>query len=412
MTPSDAATDHAPGDTRRAILAVLAEGGPEGMGTEELAARCGVSGRAMRNTLHHLAEAGLVGRQGQRGPAHLTPAGTRAARALDPEPPTFHGSPADLETAAGHLPTPAHRAFLRLILDAVVGRHHLRASTTSGWPGFIAVGPTKSAKSLLALGALRVLGLDPARHLRSTPAETERSLWGRRQQAAGGAWSVRPAWVLGRPLLALDEWDKAAYPVQRASLKLLQGEALVPGEAGELVEVSPTVMVLGNGRAEDLPPEYRRRSVVLDTTGLVMPTDLHRRAQAFLDLLPVLDLDALAPPATHCAEEVIDAMVEALRAALSPAGWAMADERGLALMTLGRTAWSGALQLEAAMTVADDYVTVAETVGETARPVPVGASVLPSAEARRKADATAQARQRARRDADRAEKLALAWDAT
>lgn len=58
-----------------------------------------------------------------------------------------------LGPALAALPTAAHRAFLRLLLDAVVARRHRRHAYPSGWPSFVAVGPTKTGKNLLVAGA-------------------------------------------------------------------------------------------------------------------------------------------------------------------------------------------------------------------------------------------------------------------
>ena len=69
--------------------------------------------------------------------------------------------------------------------------------------------------------------------MRSVPAETERSLYGRRHQLPGES-ALRPSPLLGEPLLALDELDKAPREVQRACLKLLQGSVdRCPVERGE-----------------------------------------------------------------------------------------------------------------------------------------------------------------------------------
>jgi MoxR-like ATPase len=108
-----------------------------------------------------------------------------------------------------------------------------------------------------------MFGFDPARTILSAPAETERSFWGRRYQVQGGTWRLRPSPVLSYPLLVLDELDKASPATQRAALKLLQGETRVLGEEGELVEVAPVVLVLSNSALDLIPPEYRRRCVVL-----------------------------------------------------------------------------------------------------------------------------------------------------
>lgn len=317
-----------------------------------------------------------------------------------------------LAQAVGHLPTAAHRATFRLLVDAVVARHHLRQRHPSGWPSFVVGGPPKSAKTLLAVGACRAFGLDPAVAIRLAPRETEASLWGRRAQGPGGRWSLAASDVLAYPFLAVDELDKVAAPVVRSAYRLLQGDALVAGEGGQLVEVRPTALVIGNAAPAELVHEaYLRRSVVLDTSPLAGELgQVHLAARAFLAALPLLNLDALAPPAGDLPEVVADELAGALRAGLSKAGWRAVDERALALLALGRAATrfdtglgggtphtlSGDLRA-AAQAVAADYLDCAATVGEVAAP-PGADLALPDAPARREA-ARASAEQEARRRA-------------
>ncbi len=48
-----------------------------------------------------------------------------------------------------------------------------------------------------------------------------------------------PARVLGFPIVAWDELDKAPREVQRVVLRMLQGDVAVAGEGDELVTVRP-----------------------------------------------------------------------------------------------------------------------------------------------------------------------------
>jgi predicted Zn-ribbon and HTH transcriptional regulator len=314
----------------------------------------------------------------------------------------------ELRSAIAHLPTRAHRALFRLLVDAIVARHHLRHIEPSGWPSFVAVGPTKTGKSLLGLGACKLFGLDAARTIRSVPAETERSFWGRRYQTGGGAWEFRPSPVLAYPLLVLDELDKAPESTRRASLKLLQGETRVPAEDEVLVEVAPTALVLSNGAAAMLPPEYRRRSVVLDTTRLVDElAELGPCARRFLDSLPVLDLGSLRVPRGSLTDAVVDYLAQALRAGLSDTGWRMADERSLGLLVGARFAVFGLDPVTAVRAVVSDYLDVAETVDETPRaPGPI--EPAPYAKARRLAASEKAQRERDERGRERAQAMRLA----
>jgi hypothetical protein len=321
---------------------------------------------------------------------------------------TIEAVSGELSSAIAHLPTKAHRALFRLLVDAIVARHHLRHVELSGWPSFVAVGPTKTGKSLLGLGACKLFGLDAARTVRSVPAETERSFWGRRYQTGGGVWEFRPSPVLAYPLLVLDELDKAPEPTRRASLKLLQGETRVPAEDDGLVEVAPTVLVLSNGAAAMLPPEYRRRSVVLDTTRLVEDlAELGPSARRFLDSLPVLDLGSFRVPPRTSTDAVVDYLAKALRAGLSDTGWRMADERSLALLVGARFAVFGLDPVTGIRSVVSDYLDVAETVDETpSAPGPV--EPAPDAKARRLASSERAQRERDERGRERAQAMRLA----
>jgi hypothetical protein len=147
--------------------------------------------------------------------------------------------------------------------------------------------------------------------------------------------------------------------------------------------------------------EYRRRSVVLDTRTLEdqLPADRAGPAQAFLDALPQWDLETLHPPDWPLSPMVTQ-VVEAILPGLNEDGRRLYDERSLALLALGRAAWTG-FDLELAVNgVVGDYLDTADTVDETLRPVAPDLA-LPDASARRLADEhraldEAQRRRRAR----------------
>jgi hypothetical protein len=168
----------------------------------------------------------------------------------------------------------------------------------------------------------------------------------------------------------MDELDKAPKATQRACLKSLEGLTGVPGEeAGEKVEVAPVCVVSTNGWPSIVPEEYRRRSVVLDTRTLEdeLPADRAGPAQAFLDALPRWDLETLRPPDWPL-PPIVTRVVEAILPGLNEDGQRLHDERSLALLALGRAAWTG-FELDRAMDcVVGDYLDTAATVGETTRP--------------------------------------------
>jgi hypothetical protein len=296
-------------------------------------------------------------------------------------------SPLCLESALAFLYTPAHGATFRLLVDAVIARRHLRRVYESSWASFVLSGQTKSGKSLLTIGACRLFGLDDALLIRSVPSETERSMWGRRILLPGGQWSLQRSPVLDFPILGMDELDKAPKATHRACLKSLQGLTSVPGEeAGEKVEVAAVCVVSTNGWPSIVPEEYRRRSVVLDTRTLEdeLPADRAGPAQAFLDALPRWDLDALQPPDWPL-PPIVTKVVEAILPGLNEDGQRLYDERSLALLALGRAAWTG-FELDGAVDgVVGDYLDTADTVFETFRPTSPQLT-LPDATAQRLAD--------------------------
>lgn len=353
------------GGPEEAVLVALAVVGEAGLSPAELRLRTALAERTQRRAVDRLVEAGLVGRQGERGRLYLTPAGTAEAGASTPQAPA--GTPAAaLDAALGLLPSEGLRAFVRLLLSVTVARHHLAHEQPSGWLSGVACGPTGTGKTLAGAIICRALGLDPSVHIRLTGSETERSLWGRREQVPGGGWAFRPAPPLGYPLLVLDELDKAPAELRTATLKLLQGETRVAVEDG-VAEVVPAVLVTTNAPPASLRAEYQRRAVVLDTTPLrPMLSDVDMAAAHILTpgVLPVLDMERLRPPSTALPEGDMRAMRSLLKATLTDDGWALCDLRGLELAALGRAAVWGTDLSEAAIATVTDYLSTAWTVGE------------------------------------------------
>ena len=311
--------------------------------------------------------------------------------------------------ALAALPTEAQRAFFRLLLDAIIARAHLRGveGFAAGWPSFVAVGPTKTGKSLLVLGAIKVLGIrEPV--VRSAPAETERSLWGRRYQTPKG-WGFQPGRLLSYPLVVLEELDKAPRPLQRSCLKLLQGEVSVPAEDDVPVGIAPTVVALANADVSFLPDEYRRRSVVLDTGPLVPDLgQLHSDASQFMSALPAaaFELDDLSVIGA-LPLQVKERMLRLLEDGLNERGWRMVDERAIGYMVLGRYALMGGSIFARADEVVADYLSVAATVYETADSPSHEVELLPSHAERAEAIEAGESRARAQRAKERQDAITL-----
>lgn len=353
-------------NTRHEVLVALAPAGDRGLSPRELVTMTGRSPSAVRELVGRLVTAGLVTRKGKRGALYITPAGAAEAGAVTA--PVGPGpSAAALDSALSLLPAEGLRALTRLLLSVTVGRHHLRQVRPSGWLSGVACGPTTTGKTLAGLIVCHTFGLNSAVHVRLAAAETERSLWGRREQAPGGTWVLRPAAPLGSPFLVLDELDKAPAELRQALSKLLQGDTRVAGEGSEVVEVAPAVLVTTNGRPESIREEYRRRAMVLDTKPLVPllgDIDLTARRVLAPGILPHFDLARLGPPADALSDEDVAYLRKIARWVLTDDGWRQADMRGLELAALGRAAlWGWAPEDAVNVTIAD-YATCAVTTGD------------------------------------------------
>jgi len=230
--------------------------------------------------------------------------------------------------------------LVRLMASTTVARYHLRAARSSGWLAGIACGPTGTGKTLAARILCRIFGLDEATTIRLVESETERSLWGRREQV-DGTWTMARSAVLDYPLVVLDEIDKAPSDLRTAVLKLLQGETRVPGEGDQVLAVAPAVLAITNGAPASIRAEYRRRAVVVDTSPLLpVLGDLDQVARRILTpgTLARIDLGAAVPPLAELDEDSLDVMRTLLRQVLRDAAWRECDRQGVELAALGRLA--------------------------------------------------------------------------
>jgi len=141
-------------------------------------------------------------------------------------------------------------AFARLQLAAVVARWHLAAQHPAGWPGFIALGPTRTGKTSIASLVSRVYRPEEARAIRLAQHETPGVV-----VRASPARPCKPDGLSRRALsgtrvayLCIDEYDKSPREVRAAAGALLLGASVAELE-GKLVTVRPTVYVtLNTGR--------------------------------------------------------------------------------------------------------------------------------------------------------------------
>lgn len=355
------------------ILAAAAAAGDMGLEPKELAERADLPDRTVRAVVARLCQRGLLRRQGERGRIFATMAG-RGEVGAGVDGRAMAGA---LAEAIGELPTESHRAFARLLVSGVVARHCLHDHYDSGWPGFIAIGPTNTGKTGLARFAAAVFGLKRPDPVRLLSRETPGSIVARRRQSAG-RWTIERSALMDLPLLCLDEYDKAPDDVRREAGSLLLGSTL-PDLEDQVVEVRPLVMVMLNSRPGELGrtlhDAYVRRAVVIDTEPLEplladIDEAMHRLFRP--GRIPQLDLGRIELPATELPAAARSALRSALKEHLTPDGWRLADTESLSRLALGRVALLPEPDLErAALATAFDYVIVATTMGH-AEPDAVG----------------------------------------
>lgn len=368
--------------TETAIRAALADlPGDAVLTVPELAARIGRPVSTVRERVAELERQRLVCRTSPRGPVRLTTEGRLTASPAGQALALTTG--AQLGQVLRMLPCEAYRAMLRLLLAAVVARHHLRAvlPDTALWPSFIAIGDTGHGKTLMARIVCRLLGLPERTITRQVPAATPGQIIGRTERNGSG-WRVVPSPLLGYPLAILDEWDKAPADVRAAAWTLLQGNATEEPEDGARVEIRPVVYAPSNARpaelARMLDRAYLSRAVVLSTWSLAdLLTDVDLTAAALADpaVVPRLPaLDSLVPPVTTLPAEVVRWMRDGLRSALTPDGWNLTRVESLALLPAGLAALypanrpAGERVEMAAIQVVLDYLTVTATLDGLVQP--------------------------------------------
>ena len=190
-------------------------------------------------------ERGLARRDGKRR-VWATDAGRGEAGAGVPDV----GLAPALDAAIGCFPTEAQRGFVRLQLAAVIARWHLAGEYSTGWPGFIAIGDSKTGKTAVASLVARVYGLSELQAIRSAFRET----------ATG--WRVERSPTLALPYLCIHEWLRASRELQAAAGGLLLGATADELES-ERFEIAPTVYITMNrpaGLQLSTPPTCADRS--------------------------------------------------------------------------------------------------------------------------------------------------------
>jgi hypothetical protein len=351
------------------VLRVLVRAGDAGLRPGlELADLAGLAPRTASEVVGRLVARGLAKRDGKRR-VWPTVAGQVEAGAGMPGVSLL---PA-LDSAVACFPVEGLRATVRLQLAAVVARWHLAGEYPTGWGGFVAGGPTKTAKTSVAQFVCRVYGLDERRVIRVLQDETPGTILGRRLRDSDSPTGFR----LGSPPLldlcyvTLDEFEKAPPDVKAAAGLLLLGSTTAEHE-GELRTIRPLVYVTLNSARDglrELHAAHVRRSVVVDTgplRPLLIDVDLDM-AQLFdgSGRIPRLSLEQLKPPLTALPPDLWRLLRDELRAGLTEDGWALSDTEPLARIALGYAALTRGDPEQAVLAVAFNALSCASTLGHT-----------------------------------------------
>ena len=333
----------------------------------EIGAAFELNGARQADVLRGLEDAGLIERAGRI--VRLTADGWARFTGVGPG-----DAGAVLDRVLGDSWPGPHRALLELMVSAVPARHHLGASRPEPHLGFFGVGETATGKGAMGGLVCHLYGFDPVAATVHVPAETAGSLLGRREAVEGAdesdRWRFVPGPATRLPFVLLDEFDKADAATRRAVWPYLDGRLRVQAE-GRVHELLPTPLLTANppkgDRYGDVPQEYRRRCVVLDT-GFMRGRgrELERMLTAFYNG-PVsgerLALESLVPPSVLHPDAI--AWLDTVADALTDAGREeFPGVRALELATLGRCALLGpdADHVGAAIQTGIAYLTATATV--------------------------------------------------
>lgn len=362
LTPDELARQPGPA----ALLEAFRELGGEAT-PGELRLRTRMAPSTVSKWLGELRAAGLV--DGPKPKPHLTHEGW----ARSETPAIIAGANReDLDAAIARWPAEPQRAFLRMLVAAIVSRWHLAGQRPQRHPGFVAAGRTGTGKTSMAQFVCRVLGLDAEAHIIYLASRTAGEVLGRREMDPQTAeWRYDPSPLLGRPLLVFDEFDKANRDQQRAALLCFQGDTRAVIEETSVHLRAVPMLACNTQEQLPIPAEYRRRSVVLNMDPFADALDDLDLALYELDAVggpPRLELDSMRPALARLPPDVYKLLRDVLRAALTSEGWTLCNVDAVELIALGYTAGTElqGLDLDAVtLTAARDYLTCAETVDET-----------------------------------------------
>lgn len=264
----------------------------------EAAQALGAGEAGLKDLLTRLKGRGLV-ESTPRRTWRITGQGLLALKGVPRKPSSLAAHPA-WPSLLALLPTPEYRALLRLTLAVAYLRQ--RAPHLGPMPWLGAYGPPGTGKSTVGEVALALVGGRFFDVRAMTPGEA----LGRREQAKGGVWEVRPPLTLEGPITVLDELGEAPSELQRALFALVNDRPTVVLEGQELPHRA-AVYATWNPEAREVPlPEGAKRRGLLLSTEAYTRT-LHKaflregvgeRLRAFLESYPSpwLDLSVLPSP--------------------------------------------------------------------------------------------------------------------
>lgn len=276
-----------------------------------------------------------------------------------------------VQTLIDKLPTEPHRALFRLLLSGVIAKKYLFNQFNDNWAGFIIGGRTKTFKTGLAKVICCVLGLDFAENIYSLHTATAGEFGVRRQRAKGKAmFDISSSPYFSYPFVCLDELDKINdRAVKRNVMHFLDGRREFTVEAKKIVNWACVLVTLNSKLSElDLPEEYIRRCVVVNTDPLVYElkdVDLVAR-EIFDNPIPRVRIENLRANFTHFDIREFELMRELLYQGTREDKRHLIDTKPLEILTLGRLILSASLDIqEAIFESVYDRLICLETLGLT-----------------------------------------------
>jgi hypothetical protein len=315
---------------------------------------CGLGSATVGRHLRHLKDHDLIERVDGRW--QLTAKGiAKSGKPLDP---------GGLNQVLALLPSEAHRALARLIIDAILVRWHHAHRGDGNHLSFALYGTPGSFKTVLALVLSRLLGLEDYYGVVLAEDCGRAELSGRKVPDGKGGWRWEPAAVLGQAFLTVDELDKATGEESKAAKRLLQGNGVYVREGRKHVAKATVLAMWNTGTPREiLPPDRLRRTVAMCADGLSPRTEIGEAAHTLLALgaLPVLDIDRFIPSTEPVLDKVAAFFREDLAEYLTPEALAVYPAHELSLLVAGRACFEDLDVEQTANEIGFDYLVTART---------------------------------------------------